>query len=165
MGRVTARRADTERGGGGARPTAPSSPGDWEGWPLPATGGRRWPFGVGDAADAIGGLGCDVMMSGRLMAMAQSAAFVEALHSALLGTGWADRHGRRWSCTTRCAGDIAAATRGFPEDDYRSFEGPMTGCVEDGVRAEFRRLGWEQLHPDGTHAAPTAIGKEGRRRS
>lgn len=113
-----------------------------------AAGGRSGVFHVGDAASQIGGLGEAVLLSGRLMALAQKPGFAQAIYNALCDTTWAFRAGDRpWSSTWRCAGDIAAALRGYPNEDYMTFYcSGGEGRVADDVRAEFERLGWRELH-------------------
>jgi hypothetical protein len=113
-----------------------------------AIGGRSGSFHVGDAANQIGGLGEAILLSGRLMTLAQKSGFAEEIYKALCNTVWTHRSGGLpWGCAWRCAGDIAAALRGYPDEDYMTFyRSGGEGRVTDETRTEFGRLGWSEYH-------------------
>jgi hypothetical protein len=125
---------------GGPKRTSPDT------GPSIAIGGRPKGFHVGDAAQKIGGLGQAILLSGRLMMMAQQMDFAEEIYDALCNTAWAHRSGTQsWACTWRCAGDIAAALRGHPNESYMTFYcSGGEGRITERVRTEFRRLGWSE---------------------
>lgn len=120
-----------------------------------AEGGRRLPFHVGEAARAIGGLGEAMILSGRIGALAQRDGMAEAIYMTLCNTVWEDRHGQLWGCTWRCAGDIAAAIRGLPDDDFETFfQMGGEGRVDPQIRAEITRLRWTERTDVPWWAAP-----------